>query len=389
MTRRSITALLLATAGCSHDGDPGGDPSATATTGVLTDGEATTTGAATTGATTGGPPSESTSAADATSTSASTGDDPTTTADDTTTGEPPARCGDGVVGGDEACDLGPANDDAGPCTSACQEAKCGDGLVQAGVEECDHGMLNHDNAACTKECVAAKCGDGLVFWGVEECDHGVDNQAGLYGGCTPMTCTLGPHCGDKLLQAPQEECDEGDQNGGDGKCMASCVWNGSVVFVTSKVYTGALGGLTGADDKCNTLAMEAGVPNAGAFMAWLAVGDTTPASRMKHSSGRYLLRDGTVVAESWKDLTDGFLAAPIDRTEEGAPLDKGSPLFAWTGATAVGTGSDPTKRCLSWTIGTKDEVGRQGALGAIDFTWSSAGDVACSLPARLICIEQI
>ena len=80
---------------------------------------------------------------------------------------------------------------------------------------------------------------------------------------------------------------------------------------------------------------------------------------------------------------------PIDRTEKGAPLDKGSPLFAWTGATAVGTGSDPSKRCLSWTIGTKDEVGRRGALRAIDFTWSSAGDVACSLPARLICVEQI
>jgi len=387
MTRRTIAAILLAAAGCFHDGDPGGDPSATATTGMSTDGEASTTGASATGATTGDPPGESTSTTGATSTS--TDDELTTVTGEVTTGEPPAICGDGVVEGDEGCDLGPANDDAGPCTSLCQEAKCGDGLVQAGVEECDHGMLNHDNGACTKACKKAKCGDGLVFWGVEECDHGANNQAGLYGGCTPMTCTLGPHCGDKLIQAPQEECDEGDQNGGDGKCLGSCVWNGSVVFVTSKVYTGTLGGLAGADDKCNTLAMEAGVPNAGAFMAWIAVGDTTPASRMKQSTGRYLLRNGTVIAESWTDLTDGFLAAPIDRDEKGAPLEKGSPLFAWTGVTAIGTGSDPSKRCLAWTNATKDEIGRQGALGAIDFTWSSAGDVPCWTEARIICVEQL
>ncbi len=387
--RSAVAVLVLAAAGCFHEGDPGGDPSATATTGVSTVGEVSSASTSAVGSTTGGPPGESTSATVVTSTSTSTGDDPSTGTGQDTTGEPPAICGDGVVGGDETCDLGPANDDAGPCTSACQEAKCSDGLVQAGVEECDHGMLNHDNAACTKGCKKAKCGDGLVFWGVEECDHGVDNQAGLYGGCTPMSCTLGPHCGDKQIQAPQEECDEGDQNGEDGKCLGSCVWNGSVVFVTSKAYTGALGGLVGADDKCNTLAMEAGVPNAGAFMAWLAVGDSTPMSRMKHSTGRYMLRNGTVIAESWKDLTDGVLAAPIDRDEKGAAIDMENPTFAWTGASSSGAGTDPSKRCLSWTNGTKDEVGRRGAVGAVDFTWASAGDAPCWLEGRIICVEQI
>ncbi|HRI08229.1 MAG TPA: hypothetical protein PKW35_10445 [Nannocystaceae bacterium] len=386
MKTRVIGLVLLSGSGCFHEGESVGGPGATATTGEATTGEMSTTSttSTTTAAITGSPGE---------STGTSSGEPTSTSVAGTTevnTGEPPAVCGDGVVGGDESCDLGPENDDAGPCTSACQLAQCGDGFLHVGVEECDHGnLLNHDNAACTKGCKKAKCGDGLVFWGVEECDDGPNNQAGLYGGCTPMTCTLGPHCGDKVIQAPKEECDEGDQNGADGKCLGSCVWNGSVVFVTSKAYTGALGGLAGADDKCNTLAMVAGVPNAGAFMAWIGVGDTTPASRMKHSTGRYLLRNGTVIAESWTDLTDGWLAAPIDRDEKGAPIEMENPTFAWTGANAYGTGTDPSKRCLSWSNGTKEEVGRRGAVGESDFTWSSAGDAPCWLEGRIICVEQI
>ena len=46
------------------------------------------------------------------------------------------------------------------------------------------------------------------------------------------------------------------------------------VFVTSETYTGNLGGVAGADDKCQALADQAGLP--GVYMAWIA--DSVPAS---------------------------------------------------------------------------------------------------------------
>ena len=105
-----------------------------------------------------------------------------------TTSEPPGTtsvpptCGDGVVQEGEGCDEGAANADDGPCTSLCQPAQCGDGLIWAGVEGCDEGANNADDGGCTTTCEVATCGDTLVWKGVEECDDG--NLDGG-DGCSP------------------------------------------------------------------------------------------------------------------------------------------------------------------------------------------------------------
>lgn len=56
-----------------------------------------------------------------------------------------ATCGDGYVqlSLGETCDLGPANANAGECTSTCAAAVCGDGPVFAGHEECDDGNVEY------------------------------------------------------------------------------------------------------------------------------------------------------------------------------------------------------------------------------------------------------
>jgi len=104
--------------------------------------------------------------------------EPTTTAPDMSSGamEPPVpMCGDGKIEGDEACDLGGDNDDAGECTAACKVAVCGDGLVHDGVEACDDGNPD-DGDTCTSTCEAAGCGDGIVGPG-EACDDGNKSNA--------------------------------------------------------------------------------------------------------------------------------------------------------------------------------------------------------------------
>ncbi len=94
-----------------------------------------------------------------------------------------ARCGDGMVNGNEQCDDGnQVNTDA--CLNTCQNARCGDNVVQAGVEQCDdNNQTNTD--ACLNTCQSARCGDGIVQAGVEQCDDG--NQVAT-DSCT-NTCT--------------------------------------------------------------------------------------------------------------------------------------------------------------------------------------------------------
>jgi hypothetical protein len=104
----------------------------------------------------------------------------------------PAMCGDGVLQADagEACDQGDANADDGECTSHCQLAKCGDGLLQAGVEACDDGVNDGSYNGCAVDCmdVGPRCGDGVVQ-GPEQCDNSMAPT-----GCLPKTCTLAKSC---------------------------------------------------------------------------------------------------------------------------------------------------------------------------------------------------
>jgi hypothetical protein len=58
-----------------------------------------------------------------------------------------AVCGDGVIGGDEACDDGDDRDDDA-CTNACQWAVCGDGIVRRGVEDCEPPTPSCDPTVC-------------------------------------------------------------------------------------------------------------------------------------------------------------------------------------------------------------------------------------------------
>lgn len=67
------------------------------------------------------------------------------------------------------------------------------------------------------------------------------------------------------------------------------------VFVTSGTYTGNLGGLTGADQECNTLAAAANLP--GTYKAWLSTSNGSPSTRFVQSSVPYKLVDDTVIAE--------------------------------------------------------------------------------------------
>jgi len=168
---------------------------------------------------------------------------------------------------------------------------------------------------------------------------------------------------------------------------------GKTVFVTSQIYNGDLGGLQGADQKCQALAKAAHLK--GTYLAWLSDTTASPSTRFVKSKAPYKLVDGTVIATSWADLTDGTLQHPINLTElRGAPAPTSPGV--WTGTNPDGTAymnPDPSVRnCSNWsTVGTTaDPVA--GLLGDTNANtggnWTSAGALPCEDTWHLYCFQQ-
>lgn len=175
------------------------------------------------------------------------------------------------------------------------------------------------------------------------------------------------------------------------------------VFVTSQVYTGDLGGLSGADAKCQALADAAGLD--GTFKAWLSDGTISARDRLSHAGAPYVLVDGvTVVAKNWAQLVDTHFGEPldhaIDRTESMGPASSeggqcGSHPAVWTGtqydgtlywAEGIGCPSKNCHSCENWT-----NTMAYGLAGDVSYTeggWSNACQPVCSKSAALYCFEQ-
>jgi cysteine-rich repeat protein len=238
---------------------------------------------------------------------------------------------------------------------------------------------------CDSDCTGASCGDEYVN-GVagETCDDGnlVDTDACV--SCQEASC------GDGFIHEGEEECDDGNDEDGDG-CSGQCEVEWRAVFVTSESYTGDLGGLEGADAKCQARAEEAGL--VGVYKAWLSVPGEGPSTRFTTWNRPYRLVDGTIIADNWADLTDGSLDAPIDRTELSSP--------APTGNTNCGGGDQPTvwtstdwdgtpgnvDACAGWT--TEDGSGAWGRAGATNIFWTNWCSLGpCSWISTLYCFQQ-
>jgi hypothetical protein len=183
------------------------------------------------------------------------------------------------------------------------------------------------------------CGDGLVWSGVEACDFGLGNDDD-YSGCRP-DCQWGPHCGDGILDPEHEACDRGDLNGTGmttdeySPCSVTCGYVGRVLFITSKTYHGALGGVSGADLKCYVAAQAAGLPNPSKYRAWISDEAMSPMSRLSQWDTPYppiILVNGLVIADDLAELTELGPRTGISRTEIGAPLFD---QLAWTNTSAT------------------------------------------------------
>jgi cysteine-rich repeat protein len=111
-------------------------------------------------------------------------------------------CGNGVLqaAGGEQCDDGVDNSDLLPdaCRSDCQNAHCGDSIVDTG-EACDPP----NGATCDSNCLSPGCGNGSLDPG-EQCDDGGANSDVIPDAC--RTTCMDPTCGDGVTDSG-EQCD--------------------------------------------------------------------------------------------------------------------------------------------------------------------------------------
>ncbi len=200
----AVAALALSVGGC-------GDDQAGEATSDTTDGSTSSDGSTSTSS--GGSTTTEASAGPTGTAGETSGETTDATTDSPTTGGGMAVCGDGVVEGDEQCDVGEDNDDGGVCTTLCTLATCGDGFTGPG-EGCDDGNDDPDDG-CNNECALSSCGDGVLF-GAEVCDDGNDDNTDA---CLD-TC-VEASCGDGYAYEGVEACDDGNAEDGDG-CLTSC-----------------------------------------------------------------------------------------------------------------------------------------------------------------------
>lgn len=184
-----------------------------------------------------------------------------------------------------------------------------------------------------------------------------------------------------------------------GACVANPCGNGRPcrVFVTSQSFTGNLGGVGGADRKCQAAANASKLARGGTYKAWISAGTpaSSPSQRFTNraQAGPYVLVNGTVVANDWADLTTSksgeYLRARINVTELGTTAT-GTNL-TWTATATDGSPSTlfegPT--CQGWTIGNNVDVyGGIGNWNRQEDFWTAFGTWFCTNDLRLVCFEQ-
>jgi len=220
-------------------------------------------------------------------------------------------------------------DDEDPCTlnDTCTNGSC------AGPDplDCD------DADACTKDLCQAPGGCYYEPAEILPCN---DDSVCTTDSCEPATgCVYTP-------VADYTPCDGGNV------CLAGACLpppESSIVFLTASKYTGNLGGLAGADAKCQAAANAAGLP--GTYVAFLSTNNSHAKDRIPDPT--YLLVDNTVVADSKADLLDGSLDAPINLAANGA--SQTNTPYAWTGSNTDGTTSGHS--CGNWTMDTDGACG--------------------------------
>jgi hypothetical protein len=172
------------------------------------------------------------------------------------------------------------------------------------------------------------------------------------------------------------------------------------VFVTSTTYDGNLGGIAGADAKCQARADAASL--GGTWKAMISDGSTNASSRILNRtkpvftisgklawnpSQQVILGGDTNPANGYGSLPfggAGIVGSAINITELGtAP----AAYVVWAATNTNGL-VQGTSHCSNWTSNSSGISGYYGNASATNATWISQNVSPCNNSYRLYCLED-
>lgn len=191
---------------------------------------------------------------------------------------------------------------------------------------------------------------------------------------------------------------------------------GFKVFVTSETYDGNLTendkvGIEGADKKCQKLANKNAnlESDSSEWKAWLSTKeeDQQPIDPSRIYPGEiladsvpYQLVNGITIANSWQDLVDGTISAPISVDEKGNSVtanENGNEILVFTHTDASGRtqyndrDNNPDNLCDQWNSNEGSDERDKAKAGnpfKTDDTWTSEKNVDCNTLNRIYCFER-
>ena len=172
------------------------------------------------------------------------------------------------------------------------------------------------------------------------------------------------------------------------------------VFVTSKKYSGNLGGLSGADTICQSSANSAGLQ--GTYKAWISDSSNSTLDRLYHHSGVYKLLNGVTIADNWNDLIKNTpevikineygnrISYEPDGQTDKCGWSGGGMFFAWTNTqnSGIKTKNNSLEVCQNWTNSSSSYTGVVGFGPGRPTQWTNFCAFECNMQARLYCFEQ-
>ncbi|WP_165781766.1 DUF1554 domain-containing protein [Leptospira adleri] len=174
------------------------------------------------------------------------------------------------------------------------------------------------------------------------------------------------------------------------------------LFVTTDAHNGNLGGVSGADNFCETQ-KPAGLGTTGRFKALLVTGignpDSTRIASMNVDANFNGLGDGqtnwVLKADTEYRRTDGttvVFRTNSRRLFDFLPANLLQNSFATTAGTGIWTALEGNWRsigsCAFWTSADAGDGGEIGLPNERDIQSIHGGTITCNTTARVLCIEQ-
>lgn len=151
----------------------------------------------------------------------------------------------------------------------------------------------------------------------------------------------------------------------------------SLVFVTDGLWTGDLGGVKGANQKCQSEANAVSDLKDKKFKAWISLNILTAPGNdtfFYRSSRPYATVNGKVIAENYRELTTKNKYRLIDVSPTGYNVVD---TTAWTNTSVKGIAATNNNNCRSWTTSSKDAKGEFGIISSSAYIDCDTHGIGC------------